>query len=133
MIVYLILLADGSRSYIERFSYITWANGMQEHFISSVPTSSNFTKNYRVMAISEEKRARYFPKFVSSSLQNLDELSWNYVEALTTLLLSIVNVELSQCVLGIVWDSSFIRSTIIDSLSHLHHAKQVWHKNKPFF
>ena len=125
MMVCLTLLPGGSRSYIERVSYITRANGYQEHLISSVPTSSNFIKNYRVMAVSEERGGRYLQKFVSSPLRNLDELLWNDVEALTTLLVSIVNAELSQCVLGIVWDSSLIGSTIIDSLSHLPHAKQV--------
>ena len=125
MMVCLVLLTDGKISYMEKVSYITRANGFQGHLISSVPTSSNFIKNYRVMLISEEKRGRYFQKFVSSPLRNLDEFLWNDVEALTTLLVSIVNAELSQCVLGIVWDSSLIGTTIINSLSHLPHAKQV--------
>lgn len=46
-------------------------------------------------------------------------------ESLAELLLAIVDAELSQCVLGVVWDSGFSNSVIVDSLSLLPNIKQV--------
>lgn len=46
-------------------------------------------------------------------------------DALAQLLLAIVKAELSQCVLGIVWDFNFKGSVIIDRLSLLPNMKQV--------
>lgn len=46
-------------------------------------------------------------------------------EALSTLLLAVVESELYACALGTVWDSSFDGSVIVDRLSRLPNAKQV--------
>lgn len=45
--------------------------------------------------------------------------------ALVQLLLAIVGAELSECVLGIVWDSGFSGSVVVDRLSLLPNIKQV--------
>lgn len=61
----------------------------------------------------------------SSPTQVMEGLRTKDIETLSTLLLAIVKNQLYPCVLGIVWDSSFEGSTIVDQLSQLPTAKQV--------
>lgn len=65
------------------------------------------------------------PRRQRVSFRQLTRFSKEENEDLTKLLLDIVKAELSQCILGIVWDSAFTGSTIIDRLSLLPNVKQV--------
>lgn len=63
---------------------------------------------------------------ISTPSRTADGFSKKENEALTKLLLAIVETELSQCVLAIMWDSGFSESVTVDRLSLLPNVKQVF-------
>ena len=126
LLVCLTLLPADSWLYIGSTTHSAKTIDHQEHSIFPTPTHRNFTKNYKTTVT---RKRRYIPTFLSVSEQNPEDFSWKDSQVLTTLLLSIIRAELSQCILGIVWDSVFAGSGIINSLSLLPNVKQVWHIN----
>lgn len=99
-----------------------------DHLQSSLPECSArdhpYEQGYMPCVVTEPTVS--FTHMRISTLNRVpSRLSREESKSITMLLQAIVGDELSQCVLGIVWDQSFSGSEIVDQLSLLPNIKQV--------
>ena len=96
-----------------------------QQFIPRRSASRPFYDENGVLWEANELQKNSLKPGISSPAQVMGGLTTEDIEDLSTLLLAIVGAELSHCVLGIVWDSGFGGSMVVDRLSLLPNVKQV--------
>ena len=104
---------------------ISSASDRQQHSIHRHSPLIHFGNESEILWETEEMQITPLKPWSSSLGHEMGDLRTDEIETLTMLFLDIVRVELSQCVLAIVWDLGFHGSVVVDRLSLLPNAKQV--------